>query len=624
MNRRLRILALTAFILGLALRLVLCALAPRYGYTWDHLDNIGMGRTARRVGLLNVYSVDRTDLATVVGFAPTPASIGAGRESREDGPLPSPSRSGGRGEDSASPEARSRDQGSPPLRPPGTIARTAVVLPNYPPWAMTLFFAQARLLDIMTGHAPVNTFVSRLVLGAAPFMFELLTAFGLFLLARALDAGERTGLIAAVLFWCAPPTAMNSASWGQVDAFVLAPAVFLVLFLVERRFVLAGATLGAAMLLKPQGLILAPIALFGLVIAAFAQCSDRRGARPALEPGASPARHAGNRGERWRVALRAFAAASIRLAGSAAVVVAAGSLPWTLAHGTAWLTRSYVQSFVELAPDTTCFAFNVWYLDALRLDDRIVFALDSTARLAGMTKDAWGRLLLLAAGALAGLACWRLVLDESRSHTAHRLQGLGAPSARAVTVFACLWLWSVFLFPTRVHERYIMYCIPFLILMAVIWRSYRGVLVVVLLLAAAEQSWNLWLAGPPAGSLLPRQGTIELSIRHAMNTTERAGGVGSEAGDAAGAAAGFATSDAHGSGDSESTARGVEEEKQRLLLAAPARQDAYRAARARVYPWDAILTLLSIGAYVWAFVVTMRGPDSGSRKQWVVGAGPPA
>ena len=584
MNQRAAVFATTAFTLGLVLRLILCALAPRYGYTWDHLDNIGMGRTAARVGLLNVYSASRSDLAVVKSYVDGPAGVAS--------PNPTAGAGGSVRAELAEGEAAAA---VPPTAPTSSMSdrsileRTAVVLPNYPPWAMTLFFAQVRVLDLMIGESPVNTFASRLVMGSAPFAFELLTAAGLFLLARRLDTSA--GLFAAALFWCAPTTAMNSGSWGQVDAFILAPAVFLVLWLIERRFVLAGIALGAAVLLKPQGLILAPIALFGLLLAVFAT------SRPIVSANA----------------FRVYVAASLKLGGAAAALVVIGTLPWTLAHGADWIARSYVQSYLDLAPDTTCFAFNVWYLDALRLDDRIVFALDSTARLGGASKDTWGRLLLIAAGAVGGFACWRLALARSataRSSNEHEVERAnagvrgtlnvtrnGPPGvrrgaapiqvslARALTVFACLWLWSVFLLPTRSHERYIVYCVPFLVLMGVVWRSYRGALMIVLLLATAEQSWNLWLAGPPAGTLLPRLGTVAWTVRHEMEAET--------------------PSDASGPSIDDIAAR-VAARKDQLLREAPSRLPAYQAARARVFPWDLILTLLSIGSYLWAFALSLR------------------
>jgi hypothetical protein len=119
--------------LGLLARFVVLGIAPRYGYAWDHFDNIGMGRTAASSGLLRVYSVSKEDLAIVHGQA------------WKNGALE-------------------------------TIDRRASLAPNYPPLAITIFLAQASVLAAMQGRLTANTFGARLVMASIPIAFEWITA----------------------------------------------------------------------------------------------------------------------------------------------------------------------------------------------------------------------------------------------------------------------------------------------------------------------------------------------------------------------------------------------------------------------------------------------------------------
>jgi hypothetical protein len=139
----------------------------------------------------------------------------------------------------------------------------------------------------------------------------------------------------------------------------------------------------------------------------------------------------------------------------------------------------------EVLPYTTLEAFNVWYLVGLVAERQPVFdVLSSTTVVAGLTRDAWGRLLL--ATALVGSAAfaWRW-----RRRPAH-----------AIVLFALLWLWSVFVWPTRVHERYVLYALPSAIAAAAAWPRLRPVAAVLLVVATMELGWTVWRTGPSLGT----------------------------------------------------------------------------------------------------------------------------
>ncbi len=480
--------------LGLLARFVVLGIAPRYGYPWDHFDNIGMGRTAASAGLLRAYSVSKEDLAIVHG------------QTWRNGAL----------------EA---------------IDRRAMIAPNYPPLAITVFLAQTSVLALVQGRLTANTFGARTVMASIPIALEWITAVAAGAIAARLF-GERRRRLAQGLTWLFPPIFLNSCLWGQVDAFFLAPAVLTVLFLLDRRWAAAGITAAAAALLKPQGLLLAPIMLFGAVI----------GVDDAPRIDAS------------RVARRL-----LTIFGSALAVVAILTAPWMVVDGIAWVRRSYIVSFLTAFPDTTLYAFNIWYADLLRLDSRPLFALDSTARVLGVTKDMWGRVLFGIASAGIAILCWKKVRPRSVS----------------LVYFTALFLWGAFMFPTRVHERFILYGIPFVLILSVGFRSLRPALLALLIVGTAEQTWNLWMKGPPAGALMNRrqvesrlaklqadydQTSAESSVQGIRKRPARADAVASLAGEA------------------------------RTVL------PSYVRTRRALRPWEILFTALSIAAYLAAIL----------------------
>ncbi len=408
-------LLLVVLVGGLIARLWLLDVGSRSGYDWDHFDNISMGLGARQHGLLRIYSIQKDQVARV-----------AGQVYRAGKFVP--------------------------------YERTPIFAPNYPPLTLTAFWVQ-------TGCLPrpikANTFAARVIMASFPFLAELVTAVGVALIAFRL-VGRRAAFVSGALCWLLQPLALNSTFFVQIDSFVLAPSVFVVWFLIRRRWVPAGLTLALACLMKPQGLILGPIALFAAVLL------------PSAE---------GNTGFK-RVLVRL-----IKLGAAFMLAVAVVTLPWTMTSGLEWANRTYVLSFLEAFPITTLKAFNVWYVDALILDAKMIpNALNSKAIVLSLTKDTWGRVFTFAAMfALGGLCWWRY----RRSPT-------------GLLVFSAMWLWSVFIFPTRVHERFIIYCVPLMLLVAFRLRRVWVGLALLLIVATAEHSWTVWLKGRPVWNFDPK------------------------------------------------------------------------------------------------------------------------
>jgi hypothetical protein len=337
---------------------------------------------------------------------------------------------------------------------PTVISRRGVYPPNYPPIAETVFWAQSRWLGVGSPDFVANTRYTRLVTSLAPWVFELATALGVALLTQALAGDRRLAIAAGAVTWLAPPLMMNTAIFGQYDALALAPAVYALWAMLRGRWMVAGIAIGLGLLAKPQGLLMLPVAAFAAAVA-------------------TP---------------RGFAAGARRataLGAAALVTLLVVAAPWMLADGLAWVRRCYRMNLFEVLPYTTLEAYNVWYLFGLLAERQPAYGiLSSTTAVAGLTRDAWGRVFLAVALVASAALAWR---QRRRP-------------ALAIALFAALWLWSVFIWPTRVHERYILYSVPALIALAASVPRFRPAAAAVLLVATMEHGWMIWRAGPTLGS----------------------------------------------------------------------------------------------------------------------------
>lgn len=404
------VLIVVVLLVGLAGRVWLASLAPRYAYLIDAFGSIGHGLTVEPEGLLKAYTLPVQRNIPVHG------------------------------------QQWSKEQGR--FVP---YSYTFVRQANYPPVGLTFLWLHVELLRLLDPTLQANTFGSRLVMSAGAILADAVMAAAALLLGRELF-GRRAGLLAGGLTWLFPPLAMNSSFWGQVDSWVQAPMLLALWLMLRRRWLAAGVLIGLAVQLKPQGLLMGPVALF-----AAAMIATAAGGRP--RPGQFAR----------RIGLGA--------AGALGLVLLA-ALPWMLADGWAWYRRSIAENFAHF-PYTTLKAFNVWYVEAMVLDSQhVAGALDATRQVAGASKDDWGRLLVLTSMViLAGLCWWR---------------GRRRPQL-AVVAFAALWLWSTFIWPTRVHERYFVLAVPPVIVLAAALRRFWPAVLILAVVGVAEVTWNLWL-----------------------------------------------------------------------------------------------------------------------------------
>ncbi len=324
---------------------------------------------------------------------------------------------------------------------------------NYPPLGVTLFWLESKLFGAVDSDMTVNTYASRLIMSLLTIIADVLLMVAVWLIGKRL-AGPTGAILAAAICWCYPPLVLDSSFWTQTDSWFLAPAAWTIWLMLNKRWIAAGICTAVACMLKPQGILLGPVILF----AALSVSSD--GARPAI-------------------------ALAIKRLGKSAGAAVAGviliSLPWTIANGLDWLEKSYLAN-VGMYQQTTLKAFNVWYLDMLGHETPEFDPLpQASTPLMGIERKAWGLALGIAAMVTAGVLCWRKY---------------GQRPEMAVVLFAGLWMFSAFMWPTGVHERYIVYCMPFIILAALGSRKLWIVVAILAAVGAAELTHNVWLEFP--------------------------------------------------------------------------------------------------------------------------------
>ncbi|MFH0979974.1 MAG: glycosyltransferase family 87 protein [Planctomycetota bacterium] len=305
---------------------------------------------------------------------------------------------------------------------------------NYPPLAGLLLYAEMKTLYAFDPTLTSNTLAARVIYALLSIIGDGLIAVGCLAIVRRL-ASALAGALAFAVIMLAPPFILDSARWTQTDSWILAALVWVLWAMLAQRWWVAGLLWGVGLGLKTQAILFAPVWAFAFVL----------GPR------------------RWRI---------IAAVGSAVLVLFVPSLPFTLHSGLKWFEESYTNNLFEAYKLTTLKAFNVWYVDLLLCDD-----LDASKELIGLQKDAWGKLLLTT----ALIASAVLVLRRRAAHRAPLL------------IFTAVALLAVVMLPTRVHERYIVLPIPFLV-MAALERRLLWLALMPFLAAATFQMLALdWL-----------------------------------------------------------------------------------------------------------------------------------
>lgn len=306
---------------------------------------------------------------------------------------------------------------------------------NYPPAAVYLLGVSGYVFRAVSADRLINTTASMLVFTSWSMIGDLLVAAGCAAIAALYHRAWVPRLV-YVLMVLAPPLWWDSVIWGQMDTVLLAPCVWMLYALLRQRWLAAGLLWGLALSFKPQAVLLVPVWGYALLTA-----------RPA-----------------WRTVAGAVVAA-------ATVMILA--LPFTLHSGWTWARLCYLDPvFQTFADQTTLRAFNLWYLDLL-----LTNSVDAGALYLGISKSTWGKVLLIA-GLAGGLAwTWRRWRKDPRG----------------LIVYAALSLLLFVMLPTKVHDRYLILALPFLVSAATFTRRLWPGLLLLTIVLMAQLSWPLWL-----------------------------------------------------------------------------------------------------------------------------------
>lgn len=366
------------------------AISPKMGYFQDHDDLARWGLQCVEDGVLSIYD-----------HPPKPAELSVWT-----------------------------DQG------PAIAQREMNRLCNYPPLCVYMLGASGLMFKATSPDRVINTIHSRAAIGLWSVLLDFVLALGCAKLVahyRGAPAGWRAFGWAIL----APPFWLVSCLWGQVDTWVLAPAVWMLWAMVAGRWNLAGALFGVTAAMKPQAAAFLPVWALALITV-----------RP----------HA----------------AVIRAGFIAAATLFVVAMPFTLHSGAEWWRQSYQANLFEHSKGlTTLMAFNVWYLVCL-----VTGSVDETVHWLGFSRAAWGQ---------AGLG---IALVAGFVWMIRRWSGDG----RGLVVWTALVMIAFVSIPTRVHDRFILLILPFLLACCFLWKRVWPGFVVLLVVASGQVTWPQWLS----------------------------------------------------------------------------------------------------------------------------------
>lgn len=136
---------------------------------------------------------------------------------------------------------------------------------DYPPLYMIWLGIPGLLSKLL--NIPLDSLdspIGLLLLKSAPIVCDLLLGWFIYKIASK-KLGVRAGVCISAVYVLNPAVIINSASWGQVDSVLILFIVLAIYFFIKRQYARGVFSYLAAMLIKPQALIFAPIMLFGAI-----------------------------------------------------------------------------------------------------------------------------------------------------------------------------------------------------------------------------------------------------------------------------------------------------------------------------------------------------------------------
>jgi len=305
---------------------------------------------------------------------------------------------------------------------------------NYPPLTACIIHLMGLLHRMTDPKMKALTFTSWLIMELPVYMSDFLMALGCMFIVSHFK-GKKSGLIAYILIWFCPGILLTGVLWGQMDSYFLASSIWCIYFALREKWPVSGLIYGISLMLKPQALITGPALAYFFFT---------------------------------RKNLKSLILFSL---GTLLIIILI-SLPFTLTSGFAWIENSFISNFTELLPYSTLKAFNIWMIDLIISRDTSI-----NRTIMGITKQTWG-LLLLTIG---------LIISFIMCHKKYKNHPISLPMLIAL-IFAI-----TFLFPTKVHERYIIYILPYLLISAFIESDYWIIFTGYSIIAVFEVTHHIWL-----------------------------------------------------------------------------------------------------------------------------------
>lgn len=283
---------------------------------------------------------------------------------------------------------------------------------DYPPGYIYVLWLIGKLRALLQTGFDTPEFLVMLKFPA--IAADLATIWVIHRLATAQNCGSTQALTLAALYAFNPAVIADSAAWGQVDS-VLTLFVLLGVLWLERRPAASGAAFAAALLVKPQALIFAPVPLLWF----------------------------GNR------LFRRHTAAELSLfLPSAILVFAIGVLPFAAVHGPAWVVEKYASTLASY-PYASLNAANVFALIGGN-------GADAAQAVLFLSFKTWGTVFLFI------IVAWAV-----------RLAGRGLAASDCVYLAAFLPV-SVYLWSIKMHERYLFPALAMLLAYHILSRDRRA------------------------------------------------------------------------------------------------------------------------------------------------------
>ena len=329
----------------------------------------------------------------------------------------------------------------------GTMAQDPLNLYNthcdYPPLYMIFLGVIGTLakwlnLPLGTLDSPMGLVLLKLI----PIACDLILGWFIYRVASK-KLGTRAGACLAAVYVFNPAVIINSASWGQVDSVLMLFIVLAIYFFIKRRYALGVFSYLAALLIKPQALIFAPIMLFGAVKGMIECAQDFRG-------------------EKRDVAKKRVLAFSGSMLGSIAIFFALSYIFMPDGANIFWLLEHYFNTMGQY-PYGTLSAFDFFGL----IGGQWVNV--NQGEFLGISYNIINVLMMALAIIIPTLLYWIKRVRVRNGKSEYKLE----PKNRNMFLAAAVIAAGVATLPAMVHERYMFPALVLILMAFVVYKDRR-------------------------------------------------------------------------------------------------------------------------------------------------------